>query len=81
MGNGLSLVSLQNMDLMEDQIIKPNNCRDLVRKEHIIREKPSIQGIEEIKLLPPPSFYKPTGHEKMLIEKVWDNQMRIQMQH
>jgi hypothetical protein len=66
---------------MEDQIIKSNNSTDLVRKENIIREKPAIQQGEEIKPLPSPSLYQPNEHEKMLIEKVWDNRMRLQMQH
>ena len=81
MGNGLSLVSVQNINSMEDQIDKSNTCTDLVQKEDIIREKPlirqgeeikpSIQEIEEIKPLPSPTFYEPNEHEKMLIEKFW----------
>jgi hypothetical protein len=43
--------------------------------------KTSIREIEEIKPLSSPSFYEPNEHEKMLIEKVLDNRMRIQMQH
>jgi hypothetical protein len=84
MGNGLSLVAVQNINSMEDQTEKPNTCTDLVRKEDIIREKPSIQQIEEIKPSSngsSTSFYEPSEQDKILFEKVWENRMRIEMQH
>jgi len=84
MGNGLSLVAVQNINSMEDQTDKPNTCTDLVRKEDIIREKPSIQQIEEIKPssnCSSTSFYEPSEQDKILFEKVWENRMRIEMQH
>jgi hypothetical protein len=85
-GNGLSLVSVQNLRPSQDLENKSNtnNCPAVVvQKEEILQEIPSIQlrseQIEEIDSSS--SSYRPTEQEKFLFEKVWNNRMRIQMQH
>lgn len=84
-GNGLSLVSVQNLNPSQEMKIKANTCTDLVRKEDFIQEKYFIQQeqqppkIDEINC--DSSSYQPSEHEKFLFDKIWNNQMRIDTQH
>ncbi|CAF2502300.1 unnamed protein product [Rotaria sp. Silwood2] len=78
-GNGLSLVSVQNIDSCEVVEEKPNNCNSLVETEENCQGKYTVQEKEETKSCP--SSYEPNEQEKMLFEKLWDNRIRIQMQH
>jgi hypothetical protein len=78
MGNGLSLVSVQNLNPLEDVENKSSN---LVQKQEIIQEKPSIEQQEEEINYSSPLTFEPNEQEKYLFERIWDNRMRIEMQH
>ncbi|CAF1407502.1 unnamed protein product [Adineta ricciae] len=68
MGNGLSLVSIQDLNVSKDQQIE--------KKEE---KPPKQQQKEETNSVL--STYEPNEQERMLFEKLWDNRIRIQMQH
>ncbi len=80
MGNGLSLVSIQNLNPCEDIENKTNTCSAVVKKAEISQEKSSIQQQQD-ETISSLSSYEPTEQERILFEKMCDNRMRIQMQH
>jgi hypothetical protein len=81
MGNGLSLVSIQNLNPCEDIENKTNTRSAVVKKEEIFQEKSSIQQQQQDETISSLSSYEPTEQERILFEKMCDNRMRIQMQH
>ncbi|CAF1071698.1 unnamed protein product [Rotaria magnacalcarata] len=78
-GNGLSLVSVHDLNASRYIENKPNDCSVLIPKNEISQGKYSIEEREEI--ISYPSSFEPNENERILFEKIWNNRMRIQMQH
>lgn len=78
-GNGLSLVSIQNLHLTDDHLQK-SNC--ILPKQDLSKEKllvPFKQDKQTDSF--PIEKYETTQEEQMLFDKICDNRMRIEMQH
>jgi hypothetical protein len=81
MGNGLSLVSVQNLNSSEDVQNKPNNSSIPVQKQEVVQEKPPVQQQQEEVDYSSSLPYEPTEQERYYFERIWDNRMQIEMQH
>jgi hypothetical protein len=98
MGNGLSLVSILNINSPEDTSHSIDNCPlpitekgenfeekysfPIVQQEENFDEKYCVQQEEmrSINSYPSPS-YELNEQDKILFEKIWNNRLRIQIQH
>ncbi|CAF1409095.1 unnamed protein product [Adineta ricciae] len=72
MGNGLSLISIQDLNSSKDQQIEK-------KEEKTPKQQQQQQQTDETNSVL--STYEPNEQERMLFEKLWDNRIRIQMQH
>ncbi|CAF0734256.1 unnamed protein product [Adineta steineri] len=94
MGNGLSLISIQDFNSSQDRENKLNNNNSsaLAKKEEVSKEKLSTEQPplsstqqqsqhEEEEANSTISLCEPNEQERILFEKLWENRTRIQMQH
>ncbi|UJR38516.1 hypothetical protein I4U23_031182 [Adineta vaga] len=73
MGNGLSLISIQDFNnCLKEQGTKSMKTSSLTEKEEN-QQKDDTNSIL--------ATYEPNEQERALLEKLWDNRIRIQMQH
>ena len=79
MGNGLSLISIQDLHDSKDHDQPWSKASALVKKTDVASEKSSVsqQQFDD----DPLSTYEPNEQERVLFDKLWDNRLRIQMQH
>ena len=82
-GDGLALISVENIEKKEDEPIKPNKCTDLVvSKQDLTEEKCLYSPKDQIKYSSSiSSLYEPSEHDQMLFDQIMNNRLRIQMQH
>lgn len=79
MGNGLSLVSVQDLNRWKDQ-----ERSSSVKKPEAFYVKSSVSQQQQQRDDETNSIfsnYEPNDQERLLIDKLWDNRLRIQMQH
>lgn len=78
-GNGLSLVSVQDLNVNRKTESESNNCFSLVSNNEIPEVKHSFEEKEET--ISSPSSFEPNEQERIIFDKLWNNRVRIQMQH